>query len=180
MFTTLIMLFLSASAFSQLGIKAGFALAEPLDDNTSNMHLGFDIGATYDITDNLRAEFLVESLSRKETISLGPFGSMDFKTSFTPITVGGSYVILTDNIQPYAGLNFGLYSVSVKSGNTKSSESYFGLHPKAGISVGITDNIFVDAAVKYHVVFNKGDQGQNGSNTTLFGANIGLVYMLDL
>ncbi|WP_165779196.1 hypothetical protein [Brumimicrobium salinarum] len=44
----------------------------------------------------------------------------------------------------------------------------------------ITDNIFIDAAVKYHLVFNKGDQVGNGSNTTLFGANIGLVYMLDL
>lgn len=170
LFTTLTMILLSTAAYSQFGIKAGFALGEPLDDNTSNMHLGFDLGVTYDITENIRGEVLLESIMRTESFILG-----DLKSNIMPITAGVQYLFLTDNIQPYIGLNLGLYSLSGKFGNTKVSDTYFGLFPKAGLSVGITENILVDATLKYHAVFNKNDHIDN-KNSTIFGANIGLIY----
>lgn len=175
LFTTMLMLMFSTAAFSQLGVKAGFALGEPLDDNTSNMHLGFDVGITYNITDNFRVEFLFETLMRKETLNVPFLGSMDIKTGIMPITVGADYIFLTDKIQPYAGLNIGVYRFSAEVFGSKDSESYFGLFPKVGASFEVADNIFIDANVKYHVAFSGNNNGSN-KNTTIFGANIGLIY----
>lgn len=178
--TTLLTLMLSASAFSQFGIKAGFALGEPLNDNgNSNMHLGFDVGVTYDISENLRGEFLIESIMRSETVTFPFLGSSKIKSGIMPITVGLDYRILTDKFQPYAGLNLGLYRFSASAFGNSSSDTYFGLYPKIGASVEITDNILVDATLKYHVVFNGNNQGPNGSNASIFGANFGLIYKIN-
>lgn len=166
-------------AFSQLGIKAGFALGEPLDDNTSNIHLGFDVGVTYDITERIRAEVLLELLMRKEEITTGYFGSTTVKSSYMPVTVGADYKILTDQFQPYAGFNIGLYRFASEIMSNSSSNSYFGLFPKVGASFEVMDNILIDAAIKYHVAFRDNNQGPNGSNITIFGANIGLIYKIN-
>ena len=192
LFITVTMLFMSSAAFSQFGVKAGFALGEPLDDNTSNLFFGFDVGVTYEISENLRAELLIERIARKDVITLGFFGSFSIKSIIMPITVGADYRFLTDKIQPYAGLNVGLYRFTGKATGQSNSDSYFGLFPKAGVSVEITDNILIDANIKYHLAFNKNDKMDpannegfvniDGSpiaeqkNTTIFGANVGLIY----
>src|SRR5690554_7010847 len=83
--TTLISIFIATTAFSQFGIKGGFALGEPVNDNnTKNMHLGFDLGVTYDITESIRVELLLESMYRKE--NFGFFGN--YVSRIMPITVG--------------------------------------------------------------------------------------------
>ncbi len=184
-FTTLTMLLFSLTALSQIGVKAGFALGEPLDDNTSNLHLGFNVGVTYDVTENITAELLLESLYRKESISIPFFGTMEIKSNVMPITVGAQYKFLTDKIQPYAGLNLGIYRFRTEVFGTSDAESYFGLYPKLGISLEVADNIFIDAAIKYHLAFTPSVQetddfgnpsGQSSANTTIFGANIGVIY----
>ncbi|PWH84659.1 porin family protein [Brumimicrobium oceani] len=183
--TSLLILFFSATAISQIGIKGGFALGEPLNDNASNMHLGFDVGVTYDITENITAEILLESLNRKESLSIPFFGTIDIKSNVMPVTIGGHYKFLTDKIQPYAGLNLGIYRFKSEAFGTSASESYFGFQPKAGISLEITENIFIDLTAKYHIAFTPStiqtdefgnSTGQSNSNTTIFGANIGVIY----
>ena len=185
LFTTLLILFFSASAISQIGVKAGFALGEPLDDNTSNMHLGFDVGVTYDITENITAELLLESIGRKESFTLPFFGTVETKSNIMPITVGAHYTFLTDKVRPYAGLNLGIYRFKAEVFGNSQSESYFGFHPKAGVSLEITENIFIDVTAKYHIAFTPSQSstddfgnntGQSSSNTTIFGANFGVIY----
>jgi hypothetical protein len=51
------------------------------------------------------------------------------------------------------------------------------LHPKAGVDIEVADNLFIDVAIKYHVVFN--NSSVNASNTQIFGANIGLIYVFN-
>lgn len=170
---TIAALTLSLAAFSQLGVKGGFALAHPIVDGNANTHFGFDLGVTYDVTENIRAEVLLEYLSRTEKTETF-FGTLETKTAYTPITVGASYLFLTDNIQPYVGVNLGLYRISSKFGDNKASKGYFGFHPKAGVSFEVADNIFIDANVKYHLMFDDGD------NTSLIGGNIGVMYIFDL
>ena len=180
----------SFAQFEQFGVKAGFALGEPLDDNTSNMHLGFDVGITYDITEKIRAEILFETLTRSETIPIPFFGSIETRSTLMPITIGGEYRFVTGKIQPYAGLNVGLYRLSAEVFGQSQSDSYIGFAPKVGLSFEVTENISVEATAKYHYILNKddnnagiegftdidGNQIEEQPNTTVFGANIGLIY----
>jgi opacity protein-like surface antigen len=152
-FTLLITFTLSISTFSQIGVKGGFALGESVDDNFSNMHLGFDLGVTYDITEAIRGEVLFEAMYRETDF----FGNLT--TRIVPITVGADYRFLRGRIQPFVGLNLGLVIMGTKAGSYSDSESYFGFHPKAGVNVKITDNILIDATLKYHVVFDENDKG---------------------
>jgi|SRR5690554_1620227 len=174
--TTLISIFIATTAFSQFGIKGGFALGEPVNDNnTKNMHLGFDLGVTYDITESIRVELLLESMYRKE--NFGFFGN--YVSRIMPITVGADYKFLTGRIQPFAGFNLGLMNLSSKlGGNSNNGNTYFGLHPKAGIDIEITENILIDVTLKYHVAFN-GSNLNNNKSTQIFGANIGLIYVFN-
>ncbi|WP_107040297.1 outer membrane beta-barrel protein [Brumimicrobium mesophilum] len=188
--TTVLALIISGSAFSQIGVKAGFALGEPLDNSTSNMHLGFDVGITYEVTEKIRTEILFERLAREENISLGFLGNFPIKTIITPITIGADYTFLTGQLQTYAGLNLGMYRFRTEAFGQDESDAYFGFYPKIGFSYEVTSNIFLDANLKYHLVFNKGDKETNlegienldgltiteASNTTIFGANIGIIY----
>ena len=173
-FTVFISLFLSTAAFSQLGVKGGLALGEPINDDVSNLHAGFDVGLTYTINESFRTEIVVEALFREIK------DSYSFSNSFSrifPITVGVDYRFLAGMIQPYAGLNLGLVSIGKQIGNTVYSDLYFGLHPKAGVDIEVADNLFIDVAIKYHVVFN--NSSVNASNTQIFGANIGLIYVFN-
>lgn len=170
---TIAALTLSLAAFSQLGLKGGFALGHPTEEG-SNTHLGFNFGITYDITENIRAEVLLENISNTQKTTVPFLGTIESRTTFTPVTVGASYLFLTDNIQPYVGVNLGMYRLKGEVGSSSNSESYFGFHPKAGLSFEVTDNLFIDAAFKYHLMFDDGD------NTSLIGGNIGVMYIFDL
>lgn len=198
---TIATLTLSLSSFAQLGIKGSFALGQPLDENDSKISMGFGVGLTYIVTEHIRAEVLFENLYRKESETstqtipfLGSFETeIESKTTITPITAGASYIFLTDRLQPYVGVNLGLYKMKYESTinndllssftdiptSSSRTDSYFGFQPKAGLSFAVTDNFLIDVNVKYHLVFDKDDK-LNDSNTSLLGGNIGLMYMLDL
>lgn len=169
----LVSIIISTTAFSQIGVKAGFALGEPVNDDYSNMHLGFDVGLTYDITESFRAEVLFEGLFRKESsLFLG-----DFKSRIMPLTIGADYRFFTGMIQPFIGFNLGIVTIGSSALNYSNSETYFGLHPKAGVNIKLTDNILIDATIKYHVVFN--NSSGNNSNVQILAANFGLIYVFN-
>jgi len=180
--TVLISILLSSAAFSQFGFKGGFAFGKPVNDGGGgDTHLGFDVGVTYDITESIRGEVLFEGLFNKT--DLGFFG--EITTRIFPITVGADYRFLTGMVQPYAGLNLGIVSIGSKSGNNTAGESHFGLYPKAGVNIEVADNLLIDVAIKYYVVFDKPNDNDIPSNSTveysntqIFGANIGLIYVL--
>ncbi|WP_165366201.1 outer membrane beta-barrel protein [Brumimicrobium glaciale] len=188
LFITVTMLFLSSAAFSQFGVKAGFAIGNPLNKATSDLYLGFDFGITYEISEKVQAEVLFESLMFKEKNYI-------LKRKIMPITVGVEYRFLTEKIQPYVGLNLGIYNFTYEYADFiaeySGSEAYLGVSPKVGISVDLTNKISIDATVKYHLVFDKNDKNKNFNeseniydmpllieqkNTTIFGANVGLIY----
>jgi len=193
--TVLISILLSSAAFSQFGFKGGFAFGKPVNDGGGgDTHLGFDVGVTYDITESIRGEVLFEGLFNKTDLGpylyLGPYGEITTTTQHKttrifPITVGADYRFLTGMVQPYAGLNLGIVSIGSKSGNNTAGESHFGLYPKAGVNIEVADNLLIDVAIKYYVVFDKPNDNDIPSNSTveysntqIFGANIGLIYVL--
>ena len=172
--TLLISIVITSSSFSQLGLKGGFALGQKINHNVSNIHFGFDLGLTYDITESLRGEVLFETMFNKESAWF--YG--DLNSRMMPITVGIDYRFLTGIIQPFVGLNLGVMSLASKFGSgSYTGNSYFEFHPKVGVNVKITDNILIDATIKYHVVFNKNNV--NNKNTQVLAGNIGLIYVFN-
>lgn len=177
-YTVLFSFILSTTAYSQLGIKGGFALGDRINPS-QGLHLGFNLGVTYDITESIRGEVLFEGLFRKETHSF--FGNSNYKINYhvLPITVGADYRFLKGKIQPYAGLNLGVISFAANSnGSSYYGRSYFGFYPKAGVDFEITDNLLIDLTVKYYVAFDS--KGLNNhTNTQILGGNIGLIYVFN-
>lgn len=84
-----------------------------------------------------------------------------------PINLAFKYNFTLTGIQPYVGAEAGPYFFS--NGN---SETNFGVTPRLGVRVPLTEGIDLDLNVKYNVVF------QDPSNFTYVGANAGFSYIL--
>lgn len=166
-----LMLSISMASYSQFGVKGGFALGVPTNANNSKAYPGFDIGATYNFTDHFRGEVLFEGMFSSTNSAF-----FTVSNSLLPVTIGADYSFLEGKAHPYVGLNLGLYTNSVKFGNTRTSESYFGLYPKIGINYEITDNLLLDLTAKYHMYF-VGGNNNNTSTPQLFGLNVGINYL---
>lgn len=175
--TALVSIILSSTAFSQIGVKAGFALGDRVNTG-QGLYYGFDLGLTYDITESLRGEVLFEGLFKQEDLFI--FGNINYRINYRilPVTVGVDYRFLKGKIQPFAGINLGIVSLaSNTNGGSYHGNSYFGLYPKAGLDIEITNNILIDLTLKYLVAFN--NNLNNNTNTQVFGANIGLIYVFN-
>ncbi|HLV42491.1 MAG TPA: outer membrane beta-barrel protein [Brumimicrobium sp.] len=176
--TVLSSFLLSTATYSQIGVKAGFALGERVNTG-QGLYYGFDLGLTYDITESLRGEVLFEGLFKQENLFV--FGNVNYKINYRilPITAGIDYRFLKGKVQPFAGLNLGVVSLSTNTnGGSYYAKSHFALYPKAGVDIEITKNILVDLTLKYLVVFNNNNLNNN-TNTQVFGANIGLIYVFN-
>lgn len=168
---------LSTPVFSQFGVKGGFTMIQPVGDNGGKFHAGFEIGGTYNISEALQVELLLEPAFRK-------YGNVS--SSIFPVTIGMNYSFLTDNIKPYVGLNLGAYNFrsKVNVGSFKSSpqgNSHFGIAPKAGIAIELMDHLFLDITVKYNAVFYKkysySNSGGGVGVRSLITGNIGVNYI---
>lgn len=164
------------SSYSQVGIKAGFAFAQTIQKNNGGVfYPGFDIGVTYNISDNLRAEILYEGLFDGYKNALIKNTNWIF-----PITAGIDYSFLNEKFHPYVGLNLGLYNTGVSSryagSHLSSSTNHFGFYPKVGINYELTDNLLLDVAAKYHMFISKTNFDNNSYLNSAFGMNIGLAY----
>lgn len=171
-FLLLPLILLSLTSYSQVGIKGGFSFAQTIVKNTNGtFYPGFDLGVTYNFTDNLRGELLYEGLFN------GNNSGISKSTSWImPITAGVDYSFLNGSVHPFVGLNLGYYNLgsSFRIGGVHSSgsTSSFGLFPKVGINYEFSDNLLLDVTAKYHLIFQSNNTGM------AFGMNIGIIYKL--
>lgn len=171
------LILLSINAFSQVGIKGGFAFGVWTNQNVnSRFYPGFDLGVTYGFTENLRGEILYEGLFHGS--NNGAFKSTSW---LMPVTVGVDYSFTNNSIRPFVGLNIGYYnaggSTHFAGSTTTASNSYFGMFPKAGLNYEITDNLLLDVTLKYHMFFVNNAVASNRTRM-LFGMNVGIIYQL--
>ncbi|WP_107040298.1 porin family protein [Brumimicrobium mesophilum] len=180
---TLIIFVISFSTFSQLGIKAGFAIVKPVNNYTSGPYLGFNAGLTYEWNDRFRGEVLFERMYQKDEITFTTIEqnqeSLQVDTltahhNIIPITLGLDYRILTGMLQPYVGLNIGMMTLGTKVKSKRYNNQFFTLHPKVGLNIDLTENFKLDLAIKHHIIFNQKNNGI--SNNQIFGANLGVNY----
>ncbi|RYM34179.1 hypothetical protein ERX46_09480 [Brumimicrobium glaciale] len=181
LFITITTLFLSTAAFSQLGLKGGFALyGNP--KNASFMHAGGYLGMTYDINDRLRGELIIEGVFNKQRITYLESNTLDgtkkedvIISSNIPVTLGIDYRFLKGKIQPYAGLNVGIISLGYKNDHSRGSNQNLTIHPKIGMNVAISESLLFDFALKSHFIIY--GTNSNTSYSNVFGINIGINYL---
>jgi len=109
--------------------------------------------------------------------------------SFIPVTLTSKYYFLTQSIQPYAGVDVGLYTELLgakmkfpdgvdsflrdlleKTLPKSVSNSYFGLAPVLGLQFKLSNALALDVNAKTNLLFREGELGYN------FGFNVGIVY----
>ncbi|RYM34180.1 hypothetical protein ERX46_09485 [Brumimicrobium glaciale] len=183
---SLIVIFISlaiAPVFSQLGVKGGLSFGQFVGPGY-NLNIGGHLGITYDFSERFRGEILVEGMFGKErVIYVTSNGSMngfkyeegDATSSRIPITIGADYRILTGKIQPFVGLNLGVFSDEVRYPNDSYSTQFFTFQPKIGANIVLTENLLLDLTLKYHFLGHQ--KLTNGFKSQFFGASIGINYL---
>lgn len=100
------------------------------------------------------------------------FDSEDGEIQFTqPITGLFEYDFTTNKLNPYAGIDIGIYRAGYKYGGYSQSNSDFGLAPVVGVNYGISDKVDLNANLKYTYILTE------SASTTGFNFNIGAVIM---
>ena len=84
-----------------------------------------------------------------------------------PVTVTGKYYFLTKNIQPYGGVDVGLYQ---ESDDFEYWDLYFGFAPVVGLQFKLFNALALDVNAKYNLFYR--DRKSFG----ILGLNIGFVY----
>ena len=101
-------------------------------------------------------------------------GGVENIISSIPVALTSKYYFLTKSIQPYVGVDIGLYYTRLKiksEGEAISfSSSDFFLAPVIGLQFKLSNSIALDINSKYNIVFLEGKTGYNVC------ANLGLVF----
>jgi len=122
-------------------------------------HIGFGLSAGYYAYQLELSEFGVKT---KTTASL------------IPIALTSKFYIMTKNVQPYIGVDAGLYIVGLKMKvegvKASASESFFGLAPVTGIQIKLSNALALDVNAKCNLIFIEGEIGYN------IGFNTGIVF----
>jgi len=161
----------------KLGVNGG-ALFPYYNGKFDDAQFGGGISGEYLVTPNIGAGLNVGYYSLGSEKEEYGGVSVSANAYLIPVALTGKYYFLTKNIQPYAGVDVGLYTIGAKltlkyQGERESesdSESYFGLAPVAGLQFKLSNNLALDVNAKYNLIFSKGE------STKLLGVNVGIVY----
>lgn len=160
----------SIQATAQVSGGLGGGLLRSTEDNAESM-LGFELYVKYDVTDAFRAGINFGYYQKTDEV----FG-VTFRSSLVPISITGEYVFLENNFRPYVGLQLGVLQAGFKSGNTKTSDSYFAFAPVVGADYHINDQIGLNFNFKYGFAFYKNDLTDELDNFKTISPNIGIFY----
>ena len=160
----------TASAQIKLGVNGGLQVPTEKDAKTL---LGGGISGEY---------FLAQNISAGLNFGYYFHSESGASVYLMPVTLGGKYYFLNEDIKVYGGLDLGLYTLGFKTPkisiggidfpSTSVSDSYFGLAPVVGLQFKLTDTLALDVNTKYNLIFSDGD------STGFIGFNVGIVYTL--
>ncbi len=178
-------LILSTNNFAQtrLSMQAGLQIPESDFGNVANS--GFGIGATVEFKHNSKFSFTAgvtyNHWAQKNPYNSQPVGSF----SSVPLTVGFRYYFRPQDVQPYLGLEVGIYSMtytqtyeySTPQSVTQSNETGFGLAPMFGMLINVDETFDIDLNLKYHTV-SPGTRSGVFYPANYLGINAGIILEL--
>jgi hypothetical protein len=154
------LIFLGIKANAQVSGSANFGIFKPTYEG-SESQVGFSISAKYKLNPKFAVGATFGSFSKNDK-------DFDMKTSTMPIVGLVEYHLSDKKVNPYLGLDFGLYNLSSSVFGFKYSDSYIGLAPTFGINFSISEKVAFNSNVKYHNIFTPEE------STSALGINAGL------
>lgn len=163
---------LSFQSVAQIAVGVNLGINKSTEENSEAL-FGGELNVKYDFTDNVRGGANLGFYQKSDEV----FG-VKFRSSLVPFSVFGEYLFLEDGFRPYVGLHLGALRAGFKSGNTNSSQSYFSLTPTVGADYMVTDQIGINANIKFGVAFYKNDFTDELDNFSTFSPNVGVFFKL--
>lgn len=150
---------------AQVSVGAGFGVYKSFAENSDGL-LGFNIGAKFYITENMRAGVNFGYYGKTTTIF-----NTKIRSFIMPIVGSFEFILLDSQLAPYVGIDAGIYSMGASSSGNTNSKAYFGAAPVLGVDFSLTDKLLLNANLKYH--FLPKENLKDG-----FGFNIGIAYKI--
>lgn len=169
-FSVFVFILSHTQIYGQFGAGAQLGFLNPIGENGSDAHYGFNFQGKYDVDENMRVGLNIGHYFRRETIPTF-LGTTTITTAFTPITALFEYSFIKEDFEPYGGIDMGLYRAAVSSGQFSNSESYFGLAPTAGARYSISQKFFIDGGLKFHLILS-----DENTTSSAIGFNAGVLY----
>ena len=109
--------------------------------------------------------------------------SEDRKLRVIPFLLGGQrYIGRPGGIQPYIGVNFGLYWIeqSVDGGTSDFSaeDVLFGVAPEVGLAIPLRPEVAMIVGTRYEIPFSGGDFLGGAQSFRYWSLGLGLAYVL--
>jgi len=128
-------------------------------------YTGFSLNGRYSLNDNVKVGVTYGYYSKTETI-----GSTSSSVAYSPFAVTFDYKFNDNDFSPYAGIDVGIYGLSVSVGSISLSTNNLGFAPKFGATYKLSDNLDLNTNVKYHYITAEGGSG----SATSF--NVGAIF----
>lgn len=148
------------------GVNLGYLMPTGTFGDLVNAGLGYGISGKYFLTDNitagLNANYFALSLKSASTYSI----------SSTQFHLSGDYFFLTDEVRPYAGIDFGLTQFKAESFATEATSSYLSYGIGGGLMYFINDNFAANGIVRYNSI-----NATEAANFLSIG--LGVTYKID-
>jgi hypothetical protein len=168
--TILCLMGLSLIAFNdakaQISVGGNLGVFRPFYDN-ADAQLGINLVGKYEINENIRVGANLGYFFK----SYDMFGSK--LRSFTmPVTGLFEYSFNDEDFSPYAGADIGIYRLGLSGGGETMASSFFGMAPVVGGNYKLSDNLLINANVKFHYILS------DFESTKALGINAGVIYKL--
>lgn len=128
-------------------------------------YTGFSLNGKYSLNDNMKVGVSYGYYSKSETL-----GSSSLTVAWSPIAVTFDYKFNDNDFSPYAGIDVGVYRLSVSAGSISASTNNLGFAPKFGATYKLSDNLDLNTNVKYHYITTE------GAATSATSFNVGAVF----
>jgi len=148
------------------GVNIGYMLPTGTFGDLVDGGLGYGISGKYFLTDNITAGVNANyfALSLKSASS--------YSISSTQFHLSGDYFFLTDEVRPYAGIDFGLTQFKAESFASEAKSNYLSFGVGGGLMYFINDDFAINGMVRYNSI--RADEAAN-----YLSIGLGVTYKID-
>lgn len=148
------------------GVNLGYMLPIGKFGDAVDGGLGYGLSGKYFVTDNISAGI------NANYFALALKGNSSYSVTSTQFHVSGDYFFMTDEVRPYAGIDFGLTQYKFETFGAELKENYLSYGVGGGLMYFFNDNFAGNGMVRYNSI-----NSEEASNYISIG--LGVTYKID-
>jgi hypothetical protein len=149
------------------GVNLGYMLPIGKFGDDVDAGIGYGVSGKYFLTDNITAGL------NANYFSLALKSASSYSISSTQFHLSGDYFFMTDEIRPYAGIDFGLTQYKFENYNFELKENYLSYGVGGGLMYFFNDNFAGNGMVRYNSINSSGDAAN------YLSVGLGVTYKID-